>query len=242
MEKINLNRLETIMFRNLIEDVEDDSFEIDNVGESDLDLIDDEYFEDDEDEYNDEDIETSTDEDVIEETQPDIITIEGTGTIWDGKTGVVEEIDEEKQIATVLVDFKEGKKVRQNFDLSNISASLNDISNEDIPNDNFIDDNSSNESIVENVEENTDDLSELDAYLEDIEEGPYGWVTLDLINMVLSNSLSEEKIIKYIKENTNYDLYRVEDTQELIVSAVPEEKIYKNYFEDFDEEIKLIKI
>ena len=45
-----------------------------------------------------------------------------------------------------------------------------------------------------------------------------------------------------IKENTNYDLYRVEDTQELIVSAVPEEKIYKNYFEDFDEEIKLIKI
>ena len=102
MEKINLNKLETIMFRNLIEDVEDDSFEIDNVGESDPDLIDDEYFED---EYNDENIETSTDEDVIEETQPDIITIEGTGTIWDGKTGVVEEIDEEKQIATVLVDL-----------------------------------------------------------------------------------------------------------------------------------------
>ena len=242
MEKLNLNKLETIMFRNLIEDVEDDSFEIDNVGESDFDLIDDEYFEDElenkvveiESENNDE---TST-----KENQSNIVTITGTDTIWDGKTGVVEEINEEKQIETVLVDFKEGKKVRQNFDLSNISASLNDISNEDMSNDNFIDDNSSNESIVESIGENADDLSELNAYLEDIEEGPYGWVTLDLINMVLSNSLSEEKIIKYIKENTNYDLYRVEDTQELIISAVPEEKIYKSYFEDFDEEVTLTRI
>ena len=54
------------------------------------------------------------------------VTISGTNSIWDGKEGTVEAINEEDGTCTVFVDFKpqEGKKVRQNFSLSAIGESL----------------------------------------------------------------------------------------------------------------------
>lgn len=50
------------------------------------------------------------------------VSISNTGTFWDGKEGVLEEIDEVNSSCTIFVDFdSEGnKKVRQDFDLANV--------------------------------------------------------------------------------------------------------------------------
>ena len=49
------------------------------------------------------------------------VTINGTNSVWDGKQGVIEDIIDD--VATVFVDFEpeEGKKVRQDFNLENLS-------------------------------------------------------------------------------------------------------------------------
>ncbi len=54
------------------------------------------------------------------------ITINNTNSIWDGKQGTVEEINEDRGTCTIFVDFnpEEGKKVRQEFDLNTIEESL----------------------------------------------------------------------------------------------------------------------
>ncbi len=54
------------------------------------------------------------------------VRISGTNSIWDGKEGTLEDIDEEGGTCTVFVDFKpeEGKRVRQDFSLSAIGESL----------------------------------------------------------------------------------------------------------------------
>lgn len=55
----------------------------------------------------------------------DRVRIDGTDSIWDGKEGIFESQDGigDEAICTVFVDFipEEGKRVRQNFDLQNLS-------------------------------------------------------------------------------------------------------------------------
>lgn len=50
----------------------------------------------------------------------DKIKIQGTNTFWDGKTGVIEAIDDD--VATIMIDFipEEGKKVRQEFSIDTL--------------------------------------------------------------------------------------------------------------------------
>lgn len=52
----------------------------------------------------------------------DTVKIINTNTVFDNKTGVIEEINEEKNKCTVLVDFipEDNKKVRQDFSLDNV--------------------------------------------------------------------------------------------------------------------------
>lgn len=55
----------------------------------------------------------------------DIIKIKGTNTFWDDKHGKVEAIDDERNVATILVDFipEEKKRIRQDFSLNVLSSS-----------------------------------------------------------------------------------------------------------------------
>lgn len=55
----------------------------------------------------------------------DIIKIKGTNTFWDDKQGKVEAIDNERNVATILVDFipEENKRIRQDFSLNALSSS-----------------------------------------------------------------------------------------------------------------------
>ncbi len=52
----------------------------------------------------------------------DRVKIVNTNSIWDGKEGVVEDIND--NIATVMVDFipEENKKVRQEFNIENLES------------------------------------------------------------------------------------------------------------------------
>ena len=52
----------------------------------------------------------------------DKIEIFGTDSIWDGKNGVIEDVNESLGECTVLVDFipEENKKVRQDFRIDNV--------------------------------------------------------------------------------------------------------------------------
>ena len=54
----------------------------------------------------------------------DNVVIEGTDTLWDGKSGTLESIDERRGRCVVLVDFVPGedKLVRQDFDLQNVKS------------------------------------------------------------------------------------------------------------------------
>lgn len=56
------------------------------------------------------------------------VKITGTNSVWDGKEGIIEELDDNYGTCTVFVDFKpeEGKKVRQDFSIDNISESLSE--------------------------------------------------------------------------------------------------------------------
>ena len=62
------------------------------------------------------------------------VKIINTGDIWENKTGVLEYIDD--TIGTVLVDFINDKKVRQDFNIDNIEPieqeSLKESENETI--------------------------------------------------------------------------------------------------------------
>lgn len=52
----------------------------------------------------------------------DRVKIINTNSFWDNKEGVLESIDEENSTCTIFVDFnvKEDKRVRQDFNLSNV--------------------------------------------------------------------------------------------------------------------------
>ena len=54
--------------------------------------------------------------------QGDKVVVFGTDSIWDDKTGIVEEVNESLGECTVLVDFipEENKKVRQDFRIDNV--------------------------------------------------------------------------------------------------------------------------
>lgn len=54
----------------------------------------------------------------------DSVTIFGTDSIWDGKSGVVESIDDVTNRCTIMVDFvpNENKFVRQDFDIDNVKT------------------------------------------------------------------------------------------------------------------------
>ena len=56
------------------------------------------------------------------------VKIEGTNTFWDGKEGILEEINEDAGTCTVFVDFnpEEGKRIRQDFHIENIEESLSE--------------------------------------------------------------------------------------------------------------------
>ena len=52
----------------------------------------------------------------------DRVKIINTNSFWDNKEGVLESIDEESSTCTIFVDFnvEEDKRVRQDFNLSNV--------------------------------------------------------------------------------------------------------------------------
>lgn len=63
----------------------------------------------------------------------DVVKIKPTNTMWDNKTGKVESLDEEKNTATVFVDFipEEGKRIRQDFSM-NLLEVMNESIHEDL--------------------------------------------------------------------------------------------------------------
>ena len=81
------------------------------------------------------------------------VKIKNTNSVFDGKTGLVEDIDEEEGYCTVFVDFipEEGKKVRQDFKLDTVEPSAT----------------TTNESLTEDDDDNIDYLND-ESHYEDL--------------------------------------------------------------------------
>jgi hypothetical protein len=78
------------------------------------------------------------------------VKITNTGDVWEGKTGIIEYIDD--NMVTVFVDFKDDKKVRQDFNIENVEP-VSDETNIESDSQNFIDDEQTNEAVNTPVEE-----------------------------------------------------------------------------------------
>lgn len=104
--------------------------------------------------------------------------------IWDGKRGRIEAIDDEKEVATVLVNFipSENKNVRQDFKLNNLSVvdnsqqeSLQEDDDIDLANDEINYNNHIREDLANHFEVDLEDVEQVDDHVFSVADIEY-WV------------------------------------------------------------------